>query len=150
VDLDREGARVNPSASQAEAMQTRASAARRRSQQLVALGSASRDRWLHTMSECLLVRDRIEQTTYFGGRRNPVLDRSLTTSRRRYTRLVGRDSVIDEGKQVLMHRVGCSPDDAFALLRHISQQRNVKLAVVAREVVESTAPRGVGEAGQAG
>jgi AmiR/NasT family two-component response regulator len=69
------------------------------------------------------------------------LSELLHHSRVRYTRLVGRDPVIDEAKRAVMLRVGCSPDDAFEVLRSVSQRRNVKLTVVAREVVDSTANR---------
>ncbi|MGH8994044.1 MAG: ANTAR domain-containing protein [Acidimicrobiia bacterium] len=48
--------------------------------------------------------------------------------------LESRD-VIGQAKGILMARRGCSPDDAFEALRKVSMRRNVKLRVVADEVV---------------
>jgi GAF domain-containing protein len=47
-------------------------------------------------------------------------------------------SVIEQAKGVLMARLGIDDLTAFARLRHDSQHRNVKLRVVAQEVVDST------------
>ena len=47
-------------------------------------------------------------------------------------------AVIDQAKGVLMARHGVDADEAFAQLRHQSQQRNVKLRLVAQEVLDST------------
>jgi hypothetical protein len=94
-------------------------------------------RWQAGFSACLLTRDRIEQAAWHGGGRSPKLGEPMYRSRIRYTRLVGRDPLIDEAKRAVMERVRCSPEDAFNVLRSVSQRRNVKLAVVAREVVDS-------------
>jgi GAF domain-containing protein len=47
-------------------------------------------------------------------------------------------SVIEQAKGVLMARHGVDAEEAFGLLRHQSQHRNVKLRVVAHDVVAST------------
>ncbi|MFI5664556.1 ANTAR domain-containing response regulator [Streptomyces sp. NPDC051684] len=44
--------------------------------------------------------------------------------------------VVDQACGIVMHVLGCSPDDAFAVLRRISQKTNRKLAGVASAVVE--------------
>lgn len=43
--------------------------------------------------------------------------------------------VIDQASGILMHVMGCGAAEAFAVLRHISQRANRKLAEVAEEVV---------------
>ncbi|MFI9503659.1 GAF and ANTAR domain-containing protein [Nocardia sp. NPDC052566] len=50
--------------------------------------------------------------------------------------LVSR-SAIDQALGILMGRYRCSRDDAFARLRAVSQHRNVKVAELAGEIVES-------------
>lgn len=45
--------------------------------------------------------------------------------------------VIDQAKGVLMTRHGCSPDEAFTMLRDASQRDNRKLRDIARGVVDS-------------
>ncbi len=47
-------------------------------------------------------------------------------------------AVIEQAKGVLMARHGVNADQAFGLLRHQSQHRNVKLRAVAHDVVAST------------
>jgi len=44
-------------------------------------------------------------------------------------------SVIDQAIGIVMGREHCSPDEAFDLLRRVSQQRNTKLRHVADELV---------------
>ena len=51
---------------------------------------------------------------------------------------IGSRSVIEQAKGVLMAREGIDADDAFALLRRESQNRNVKLRDLAADVVAST------------
>jgi transcriptional regulator with GAF, ATPase, and Fis domain len=46
-------------------------------------------------------------------------------------------AVIDQAMGVIMARQGCAPDQAFAILKKASQDRNVKLRVIAQELVES-------------
>ncbi|NGO77288.1 ANTAR domain-containing protein [Streptomyces sp. YC504] len=43
--------------------------------------------------------------------------------------------VVDQASGIVMHVLGCGADDAFAILRRISQHSNEKLADVAAEVV---------------
>lgn len=49
-------------------------------------------------------------------------------------------AVIDQATGVIMAQNRCSPQDAFAILRSASQHRNVKLRVVAEEIVASISP----------
>jgi GAF domain-containing protein len=56
-----------------------------------------------------------------------------------HTAIESRD-VIGQAKGVLMAREGVSADDAFQMLRSISQSNNIKLREVAQRVVESAAP----------
>jgi GAF domain-containing protein len=56
-----------------------------------------------------------------------------------HTAIESRD-VIGQAKGVLMAREGVGADDAFQMLRSISQSNNLKLREVARRVVESAAP----------
>jgi transcriptional regulator with GAF, ATPase, and Fis domain len=44
--------------------------------------------------------------------------------------------VIEQAKGVLMATTGCSPDDAFGLLREQSQMENRKLREIAQEIVD--------------
>ena len=44
---------------------------------------------------------------------------------------------IEQAKGILMHNFNLSPDDAFALLRRLSQDSNVKLHTVAERVVST-------------
>ena len=52
---------------------------------------------------------------------------------------LGSRAVIEQAKGVLMARQRVDADEAFALLRHISQQTNRKLRDVALELIERTA-----------
>ncbi len=68
------------------------------------------------------------------------LARRLTRQATRITDMASAmDSrrTIDLALGILVERTHCGPDEAFALLRQFSQQRNVKLRDVAREVVTS-------------
>jgi GAF domain-containing protein len=56
-----------------------------------------------------------------------------------HTAIESRD-VIGQAKGVLMAREGVSADDAFQMLRSISQSNNLKLREVARRVVDDAAP----------
>jgi len=48
-------------------------------------------------------------------------------------------SVIEQAKGILMAQSGCSPDQAFDLLRRASQHENVKVRVLAARLVANTA-----------
>lgn len=48
--------------------------------------------------------------------------------------LTGR-AVIEQAKGILIEREGCDPDRAFAMLRELSQRRDLKLAAVAAQIV---------------
>jgi AmiR/NasT family two-component response regulator len=59
-----------------------------------------------------------------------------------YARLVARlDSqpVIEQAKGVLIAQVGCSPDEAFSMLRAASQRSNVRIRDLANGIVDRAA-----------
>jgi AmiR/NasT family two-component response regulator len=98
---------------------------------------------------CLSVRDRILDADWraHGLARNPTLESSLHASHRRFAARVGRSPDIDRAKELIAARLGCSPEEAFAVLRRLSQKRNEKLAAVARGVVAAEERRRAGGAG---
>jgi AmiR/NasT family two-component response regulator len=51
---------------------------------------------------------------------------------------IGRDPVIEEAKVVLARKQNCTPSEAFATLREISQRTNRKLRDVAHEILEAS------------
>jgi AmiR/NasT family two-component response regulator len=62
-----------------------------------------------------------------------------------YARLAARlDTlpVVEQAKGILVAQTGCTPDEAFELLRSASQRSNVKLRDVARKIVEGAAADG--------
>jgi hypothetical protein len=48
-------------------------------------------------------------------------------------------SVIEQAKGILIAQQGCGPDEAFDLLRRMSQRANVKVHVLAAQIVEHAA-----------
>ena len=50
--------------------------------------------------------------------------------------------VIEQGKGVIMAQQGCTPEEAFDLLRRASQRANVKVHVLAAQIVEQASARG--------
>ena len=50
--------------------------------------------------------------------------------------------VIEQAKGIVMAQQGCGPDEAFDVLRRASQQANVKLHVLAAQIVEHVAASG--------
>ncbi len=49
-------------------------------------------------------------------------------------------TVVDQAKGMLMHALGCSADEALRWLRRASQERNIRVADVARKVISSGGP----------
>ena len=47
-------------------------------------------------------------------------------------------AVIEQAKGIIMARDNCDPDQAFAILTRTSQTRNVKLRIIAEDIVAST------------
>jgi AmiR/NasT family two-component response regulator len=47
--------------------------------------------------------------------------------------------VIEQAKGILIAQVGCTPDEAFGLLRAASQHTNVAVGDLARDIVDRTA-----------
>jgi hypothetical protein len=87
---------------------------------------------------CLAVHDRVTSTSWRSRsiERNPHLADLIAASRRAFAAAVGRSPDIDNAKELIMERTGCTPDEAFAILCRVSQRRNQRVAVVARELVE--------------
>jgi hypothetical protein len=57
-------------------------------------------------------------------------------------------AVVDQAKGVLMHALGCSADEALQRMRHVSQERNMRVTDVAAKIVSSSADgAGLGWAG---
>ena len=59
-----------------------------------------------------------------------------------YARLqarLGTMPVIEQAKGIIMAQQGCAPEEAFALLRQVSQRANVKVHVLAAQIVEHVA-----------
>ena len=44
--------------------------------------------------------------------------------------------VIEQAKGILMAQLGCTPDQAFDLLRRASQRANVKVSVLAAQLID--------------
>jgi two-component system, response regulator / RNA-binding antiterminator len=59
-----------------------------------------------------------------------------------FARLAARlesQPVIEQAKGILIAQVGCTPDEAFGLLRAASQRTNVRVRDLARDIVDRTA-----------
>jgi len=82
-----------------------------------------------------MIRDQIRR----GGPYRELLHHSA------YARLQARQetlAVIEQAKGIIMAQQRCGPDEAFDLLRRVSQRTNVKLHVVAAQIVEHIASTG--------
>jgi hypothetical protein len=49
-------------------------------------------------------------------------------------------AVIEQAKGIVMAQQRCGPDEAFDLLRQVSQRTNIKLNLLAAQIVENVAP----------
>jgi AmiR/NasT family two-component response regulator len=49
---------------------------------------------------------------------------------------MGSMPVIEQAKGIVMAQQGCGPEEAFELLRRVSQRTNVKLHVLAEQIVK--------------
>ena len=58
---------------------------------------------------------------------------------------LGSRSVIDQAIGILIATQHLSPDDAFAMLRSASQHRNIRLPLIAQELIDRTAPPPTGK-----
>ena len=56
--------------------------------------------------------------------------------------------VIEQAKGILMAQYRCRPEEAFDLLRRASQRANVKVSVLAEQIVEQIASPGPQPAGR--
>jgi len=62
-----------------------------------------------------------------------------------FARLAARlesQPVIEQAKGILIAQVGCTPDEAFAMLRAASQRANVRVRDLARDIVDRAASAG--------
>jgi hypothetical protein len=95
---------------------------------------ANVERLRHTRSQLMATRERLSA----GRAEREVLHQSA------FARLAARlDSqpVIEQAKGILIAQVGCTPDEAFTMLRAASQRTNVRIRELARDIVERTASR---------
>jgi hypothetical protein len=51
---------------------------------------------------------------------------------------MGTMPVIEQAKGIIIAQQGCEPEEAFDLLRRVSQRTNVKLHSLAAQIVEQT------------
>ena len=58
--------------------------------------------------------------------------------------------VIEQAKGILMAEQRCGPDEAFDLLRRASQRANIKVSVLAAQIVERIAAQPDGHSAQSG
>jgi GAF domain-containing protein len=70
---------------------------------------------------------------------NVQLVHALQTSLSQLTEALESRDLIGQAKGIIMERQRCTSDDAFAILRKVSQSRNVKLREIAAQVVETGA-----------
>ncbi len=127
--------------------------ARAREARAAAAGLAQRTAALHqgtrdAVAASLGVRDKVADVVWACDleRRNPQLASHLADTRRRLAAAVGRSPEIEQAATIVTARYGCSPTEAFALMRSVSQRTNRKLAVVARSIVDQGNPaRTIGE-----
>lgn len=57
---------------------------------------------------------------------------------------MGTMAAIEQAKGIVMAQRGCGPEEAFNVLRRLSQHTNVKLHLLAAQIVEQTAASGDG------
>jgi hypothetical protein len=96
---------------------------------------AAREQAEANLEALVAMRSQLELT-----RRNSVDGRSRreVLHDSAYARLEARLStlpIIEQAKGILMARTGCGPDEAFDLLRLLSQRANVKVRDLAAELV---------------
>lgn len=94
-----------------------------------------------------LTTAQVELAVHLGGTCGVLLTAATEQVRLRdesesLTRALTSRSVIDEAKGVVIAQRGGTADEAFAHLAALSQQRNLKLREVAREIVENAAGPG--------
>jgi hypothetical protein len=121
----------------------RAEAARLRAGQVVAQAERASRRRRQVMVNCLEARDRMANLNWRStGRRrvSRALGASLDRSHARYGAAVGRSAEIGRAMAAISSRRGCPPDEAFQILRELSQRRNQRLAELAAEIVRMAPP----------
>lgn len=80
------------------------------------------------------------QEEALGGTGDPLLDGDRVTAEAfacLYRRLLSMP-VIEQAKGIIMAANHCTPDEAFDILRRASQRTNVKVRVIAEQIVERT------------
>jgi AmiR/NasT family two-component response regulator len=69
------------------------------------------------------------------------LQRDLTDLSAQLAAAVRSRAVIDQAKGIIMAQTRCSGDEAFQVLVRTSQNRNLKLKLLAEQVIDSTTTR---------
>lgn len=123
---------------EAGTLMARARQARSAAEDVVAHSAALEMSTRERVASCLAIRDRVADVVWALDleTRNQALSRSLARSRRRYAGMLGRAPEIERAQRLIVERYGCSPSEAFRLMRSLSQRTNRKLAAVAASIVE--------------
>ncbi len=85
------------------------------------------------------VRAQLQQTLDRRHRARPQHERLRTSAFARLQARLETMPVIEQAKGILMAQCRCGPDEAFELLRRVSQSANVKVSVVAARLVRDVA-----------
>ena len=97
-------------------------------------------RVLRQMSEETIARAKATRDQILRGRSQGVVLHDSA-----FARLAAKHQtmlVIGQAKGVIMAQQGCTPEKAFDLLRRASQRANVKVHVLAAQIVEQASARG--------
>jgi hypothetical protein len=116
-----------------------AQATRTRSQLLAGELQKSRRR---TTENLQLIRDAWDETARIRAQRQASSTDQDLLRRSTYARLQARLEsmpVIEQAKGILMAQHGCPEDKAFAVLRQVSQRKNIKVRDLAASIVARTA-----------
>jgi ANTAR domain-containing protein len=82
-----------------------------------------------------LLRDTRKQLASGRSRRQQLHDSALARMKARLDTM----PVIEQAKGILMSQNGCDADAAFGMLRRASQRSNIRVSVLAAEIVQRTA-----------
>lgn len=97
------------------------------------------------------IRVRLQATIEGCRRVQPARERLRHSAFARLQAQLDSMPVIEQAKGILMAQQQCGPDEAFDLLRRASQRANVRVSVLAAQIVERVAGSGHrGEPGAAG
>lgn len=85
------------------------------------------------------VRERLQETLDQLRKGKPQRQRLRDSAFARLQAKLDTMPVIEQAKGILMAQNRCGPEEAFDLLRRASQRANVKVSVLAAEIVEQVA-----------